>query len=859
MTYDAEKVKLGRKPVTMCGIVADFCSLTHGIAPCTATETGDNKCFNTRSSCNDTDNYTKDSKEYILSQPRDNLPKIMIEDSFDLLIETSYNISSSSYSGNSLDVSGEDLTPQDVLVSPDGFTAFVLGNSGNKIYEYNLSIKNDISSGIYNSVFFVVTGSLPFSMTMAASGTKLYVLDTGTDLVYQYTLGTGWDLSTIAYDSKSFSIASEDTNSVGIYVTEDGKKLFFLGAGNEKVYQYSIATAYDISTAVYASKFADVSGLDGTLRGLSMSSSGTRLFVVGQSTDKIYSFTMSALFDASTASYDTLFFSVLPEDTAPYGFSFNDGGSIFYLAGNAGNKIYQYENPSSWSAPLRSGIMPLISGDITKAPTSTTAGTGLGKRAVVTVKFKDMSHHDRGIDPYIAGRTYDATAQGTFWGKWLARNTYYEGRTLKVYHGYIAEPFSWSDFEVQEYDITEIKRDKKNMVTLIAKDALIRTYADKAEYPPASDGVLLSDITSGGTSATLSPAGIGDTDYPASGYISIADEAIYYTRSSDTLTLIRGQWGTSATEHSAGSVVQIAPAWTATETDNVLDMLEELLVTGAGMPSSYIPTAEWDVQRELWMSSSLVKGILMKPEAIEDIIEELSEVFMFDIWWDAVTQEIKVKALSPELGSDTINTLSEDVNIIQESLKIDKNPEDRFTEVQVYFNKIDYSGDDKEENFRNRQVAADATRASEDLYDGNAIKTMFSRWFDSGAHALQLTGRTLKRFSDTPEYVTFRLDNKDHGKLELAGRIELDSWQFQDVTGATTAKKFQVLEIKEIDAGHQFEVKCLTSTFDGRYFFIAPDATPDYTSATDDQKLSYGFISQADGFFSNGDEAYKII
>jgi hypothetical protein len=516
--------------------------------------------------------------------------------------------------------------------------------------------------------------------------------------------------------------------------------------------------------------------------------------------------------------------------------------------------------PARSSLPIGETIYPLIDGKIRKAGTSTTAGSGLGKRAVVTVKLKDMPHHDRGIDPYVANRTYTPEEQGTFWGKWLKRNIYYEGRTLKVYYGYIGETFSWSDFEVQEYDITDIAGVNNGYVTLTAKDVLVRTYDRKSQYPAASEGELLAGITDVATSATLSPAGIGNTDYPASGTVSFGKEACAFTRVDDVLTLTRAQWGTDAKSHDAGDTVQICATWDGVPaTDNVTDVLYELLVTGAGLPSSYIPTTEWDTEQDLWLSSATVKGILMKPESIEKVIAELSESFMFDIWWDATAQEVKIKALSPEPSGVTINTLSEGQSIKQGSLKIDRVSKERFTEIRVYYNKIDYSDDDKPEKFGSLQIAADVSRAGADRYDGNQVKTITSRWFEAGANAAQLTGRLLARFADTPEYVTFMLDNKDEGKMEMAGRLEIDSWQFQDEFGATEARKFQVLEINEKDIGHDFEVKCLTSSFSGRYGFIMADGSPDYSAATEAQKDAGMWICKADGTFDDGTTGYKII
>lgn len=526
--------------------------------------------------------------------------------------------------------------------------------------------------------------------------------------------------------------------------------------------------------------------------------------------------------------------------------------------GGSNTKEFLFCQPRD-SLPPGENIYPFIKGDIMKVGTSTTAGSGLGKRAVVTVKFNDAPHHDRGIDKSTADRTFIAEEQGTFWGKFIARNPYYEGRTLKIYYGYIGNPFSLAnDFEVQEYDIIDIKGPNNGEVTIVAKDVLIRTYDRKSTYPSLSTGTLSANIAASAATGVLLPAGIGDSEYPTSGTLSIGKEVKTFTRSSDTLTFTsHGQWGTEDKTHSAGDTVQICVTWDGT---NVTDVLTTLLVTGAGLPSSYIPTAEWDDEESLWLSSASVKGILMKPESIEKVISELSEVFMFDIWWSSIDQEVKIKALSPEPSGVTINTLTEGVNIKQGSLKIDRKSADRFTEIRVWYNKIDYSEKNEPEQFSNAQIATDHSKSGVNRYNGNSIKTIYSRWFEASANASQLAGRLLARFSDTPEIITFKLDQKDHGKLTMAGRIELNSWQFQDFNGANESRKFQVLEINEgRDPGHDFEVKCLTSSFGGRYFFITTDSAPDYGSATDEEKESNGYISLSTGLFADGTEGHKII
>lgn len=51
------ETKFGREPVQIVELIQPRCANVHGVAPCTATQTGDAKCFNTRATCNDPDNY----------------------------------------------------------------------------------------------------------------------------------------------------------------------------------------------------------------------------------------------------------------------------------------------------------------------------------------------------------------------------------------------------------------------------------------------------------------------------------------------------------------------------------------------------------------------------------------------------------------------------------------------------------------------------------------------------------------------------------------------------------------------------------------------------------------------------------
>jgi len=64
MSFDNEKLKYGRERIQIVEIELNYCNNTLGIAPCTASSTGDAKCFNTLETTQDLPNYVDTTKIY---------------------------------------------------------------------------------------------------------------------------------------------------------------------------------------------------------------------------------------------------------------------------------------------------------------------------------------------------------------------------------------------------------------------------------------------------------------------------------------------------------------------------------------------------------------------------------------------------------------------------------------------------------------------------------------------------------------------------------------------------------------------------------------------------------------------------
>ena len=106
----------------------------------------------------------------------------------------------------------------------------------------------------------------------------------------------------------------------------------------KRIYQYTLSTAWDVSTASYSSKTTTLLEFDG----IHFKSDGTELFVVGNFTDTVYKYTLSTAWDISTATSSGTSFSVSSQDIIPYGLAFKDDGTKMYVMGVVGTDVNQY-------------------------------------------------------------------------------------------------------------------------------------------------------------------------------------------------------------------------------------------------------------------------------------------------------------------------------------------------------------------------------------------------------------------------------------------------------------------------------------------------------------------------------------
>lgn len=275
-----------------------------------------------------------------------------------------YRINNSSYSSNSFATSTQDSNPVDVYFKSDGTKMYLLGATDN-IFQYSLSTAWDLSTITYDSVSFSVSSqdTQPQGITFKSDGTKMYVVGIVTDSVYEYTLSTAWDVSTASYSSNSLSVSGQDSIPFAVDISSDGTKVYIAGLNNI-VYQYTLPTAYSLSGASYSGVSFSVSAQSTSTYGCRVSPDGLKLLILSEANDTVYQYTMSVANVISSATYDSVSFNTTTQDARMRGISFS--GLNMYLVGTDTNpSIYQYSSSVSGGVFFTSGNFVTTTIDLT--------------------------------------------------------------------------------------------------------------------------------------------------------------------------------------------------------------------------------------------------------------------------------------------------------------------------------------------------------------------------------------------------------------------------------------------------------------------------------------------------------------
>ena len=255
-------------------------------------------------------------------------------------LSTPFDISTHTYAGNSercdfaVGAGSYSVNPTDIgdlVISSDGLKVFTLRRAAGKsnvdtIYRFDLTTPYDVSTCSFVSEVLIDTDDLQNGSNVGdrasaayhyvqgieinPDGTKLFLSfndhspNSGsfTDSIKEYTLSTPYDLSTISFTKKAVSLeTAANNNPDAIAFGLNGKRIFATDHFTQTVTQFTLSTAYDISTATKDGSIniqdLDPSSQDQT-RALAFSKDGLKMFVSDDNnTEEIFEFDLACPFN----------------------------------------------------------------------------------------------------------------------------------------------------------------------------------------------------------------------------------------------------------------------------------------------------------------------------------------------------------------------------------------------------------------------------------------------------------------------------------------------------------------------------------------------------------------------------------
>ncbi|MGF7161291.1 hypothetical protein FHS85_002926 [Rhodoligotrophos appendicifer] len=426
------------------------------------------------------------------------------------------------------------------------------------------------------------------------------------------------------------------------------------------------------------------------------------------------------------------------------------------------------------------------------SPAAISLGENLGTRASISIDFGDHPWPDtgQGFDKYVSERGYDPFRQGTFWGKFRARQPFLQGRPIRLIRGAVGQ--SLAEMETRHFIIESFTGpDQEGKYRIVAKDVLKLADADRAQAPLLSNGFLLTSIDADDMAITLTPSGVGNAEYPASGYAAIGgSEIVTYTRTGDAVTITaRAQLNTLAQEHDGGDRFQVVLRYVA---EDPAEIISDLLQTYASVPSGYIPLADWQTETATYLQR-VYSADIAEPTGVDKLVSELVEQAALALWWDDINAKIKFQVLR---AIPTSATRFDEENVLAGSFGFAEQPAKRLSQIWTYFGQINPLLRQTDPN-NYRSVAATIDAEAEADYGSPAIRKIYSRWIPQFGRSIALRQNDIQlgRFRDPPRKFNFSVMRFGPQGIILGGGYRVSSWNMQDASGVQIDAPIQITRL----------------------------------------------------------------
>jgi hypothetical protein len=470
--------------------------------------------------------------------------------------------------------------------------------------------------------------------------------------------------------------------------------------------------------------------------------------------------------------------------------------------------------------------------------------------AAVTVEFL-LDYRPLPPDPDKGASRYNSGTSGEFWRNLLARNRNYANRPVRILRGFFTSSFGLSDF-VQIGPTYKIKQITVSGTRVQMKCASAWADLSKqtAPWTISSSNVLKADIDAAATSFDVKDG----SQFPnptaitrSSVYVQVEAEVMKLTTlSTNTMTVTRGQLGTSAAAHKAGKAVQhvLALGTSAvprTATDAMLDLLE-----WASVPAADINTATFDAVRDGYWSSPDIAAFIRKPMRVTELITRLREPRNIIVYMDDAG-----KFCAGVIGPPATSTASlTDDNLVEGSVSVVEDMDARITRVAFWFDPDEDGGGANNtltERYSRGIIVIDASLEQSSNYGDKRSEVITDALLDPAipiGRALNIARRMTTRKGNGIRWIEFEVDLKN-GSLAIGDTVSITTRHILGATGSPLARSFFIVE-REDSSPSTVKYRAIDLNVSGRFLRIMGDgATDSYDSASQSEKDTGGYWGNA--------------
>ncbi len=208
------------------------------------------------------------TKMFISGNTGKDINSYTLSTGFDLSTATFDNINGN---GTGFDISDQDVQTRGIAFNNDGTIMYYLGNLDDDLNVYTLSTGFDLSTATFNDINgdgsgFDISGqvTVPRGITFNNDGTKMFIVgDAGND-VNEYTLSVGFDLTSTVTHVGKFVVTDQETNPQGIAFNTTGTKMFIVGNAGDDINEYTLRCAFTVTNSGCEDppKIKDVRGIN---------------------------------------------------------------------------------------------------------------------------------------------------------------------------------------------------------------------------------------------------------------------------------------------------------------------------------------------------------------------------------------------------------------------------------------------------------------------------------------------------------------------------------------------------------------------------------------------------------------------